>query len=98
MQCRPCFFTCELFTWREVALLREPFQPRRKDPAEEASRTSCPPAESRVPRLRHQPADCRHHAGDPARCRFSTGFRLHALEQRYGSLINKSSARKERSA
>ena len=86
----PGFFTCELFTWRaKLALLREPFRRRRTDPAEESV------ADFVLRRLNREfldyainPLIAGIYAGDPARLSVQHGFpRLHALEQRYGSLI-----------
>lgn len=86
----PGFFTCELFTWHaKWALLREPFRPRRTDPAEESV------ADFVLRRLNREfldyainPLIAGIYAGDPARLSVQHGFpRLHALEQRYGSLI-----------
>lgn len=86
----PGFFTCALFTWRaKLALLREPFRPRRTDPGEESV------ADFVLRRLNREfldyainPLIAGIYAGDPARLSVLHGFpRLHALEQRYGSLI-----------
>jgi len=86
----PGFFTCALFTWRaKLALLREPFRPRRTDVGEESV------ADFVLRRLNREfldyainPLIAGIYAGDPARLSVLHGFpRLHALEQRYGSLI-----------
>ncbi len=86
----PGFFTCELFTWRaKLALLREPFRSRRTDPADESV------ADFVLRRLNREfldyainPLIAGIYAGDPARLSVQHGFpKLHALEQRYGSLI-----------
>lgn len=86
----PGFFTCELFSWRaKLALLREPFLPRRTDPAEESV------ADFVLRRLNREfldyainPLIAGIYAGDPARLSVQHGFpRLAALEARYGSLI-----------
>lgn len=86
----PGLLTCNLFSWRaKLALLREPFVRRRTGTTEESV------AEFVLRRLDREWLDYAInpmiggiYAGDPARLSVRHGFpRLHALEQRYGSLI-----------
>lgn len=84
------FFGTELFSWRaKLALLREPFIPRAPAELEESV--------ARFVRRRLgrewldyaiNPMIAGIYAGDPERLSVKHGFpRLHALEQRYGSLL-----------
>lgn len=84
------FFGTPLFSWRaKLALLREPFLPRKKDDREESV------AEFVVRRLCQEfldyainPLVSGIYAGDPARLSVQHGFpKLAALEAKYGSLI-----------
>jgi oxygen-dependent protoporphyrinogen oxidase len=86
----PGFFTTDLFTWRaKLAVLREPFVPRRRDGKEESI------AEFVVRRLNQEFLDhaidalvAGVYAGDPYKLSVSQAFpRLARLEERYGSLI-----------
>ena len=84
------FFGTPLFSWRaKLALLREPFVARSDPKVEETV------AQFVVRRLGQEfldyainPLVSGIYAGDPARLSVKHGFpRLHALEQRYGSMI-----------
>lgn len=84
------FFTTELFSWRaKLRLLREPFVARVPAEVEESV------AQFVLRRLGREwldyainPMIAGIYAGDPARLSVRYGFpRLHALEQRYGSLL-----------
>jgi protoporphyrinogen/coproporphyrinogen III oxidase len=84
------FFGTPLFSWKaKLALLREPFVPRAAPDAEESV------AQFVLRRLGQEfldyainPLVSGIYAGDPARLSVRHGFpRLHALEQRYGSMI-----------
>jgi protoporphyrinogen/coproporphyrinogen III oxidase len=84
------FFTTPLFSWKaKLALLREPFIPRAPANVEENL------ADFVVRRLCREfldyainPLVAGIYAGDPARLSVQHAFpKLHALEQRYGSLI-----------
>ncbi len=86
----PGFFTCKLFSWSaKLALLREPFRPKIDAEVEETV------ADFVLRRLNREwldyainPMIAGIFAGDPARLSVKHGFpKLHALEQRYGSLI-----------
>jgi protoporphyrinogen/coproporphyrinogen III oxidase len=84
------FFTTGLFTWKaKLAVLREPFVPRRRDGMEESI------AEFVQRRLNQEFLDqaidalvAGIYAGDPYKLSLTHAFpRLQALEDRYGSLI-----------
>ncbi|MFO1475364.1 MAG: protoporphyrinogen oxidase [Verrucomicrobiota bacterium] len=84
------FFTTDLFTWKaKLAVLREPFVPRRKDGVEESI------AEFVVRRFNREFLDhaidalvAGIYAGDPRRLSVTHAFpKLKALEDRYGSMI-----------
>jgi oxygen-dependent protoporphyrinogen oxidase len=86
----PGFLTCKLFSWgAKLALLREPFLP--KAPAEREESV----ADFVLRRLNREwldyainPMIAGIFAGDPTKLSVLHGFpKLHALEQRYGSLI-----------
>ncbi|MCB1126134.1 MAG: protoporphyrinogen oxidase [Verrucomicrobiae bacterium] len=86
----PGFLTCKLFSWSaKLALLREPFLPKAPADREESV------ADFVLRRLNREwldyainPMIAGIFAGDPARLSVLHGFpKLHALEQRYGSLI-----------
>lgn len=86
----PGFLRCPLFSWKaKLALLREPFIPPAPADREESV------AQFVLRRLNREwldyainPMIAGVFAGDPARLSVKHGFpRLHALEQRYGSLL-----------
>ena len=84
------FFTTDLFSWRaKLAVLREPFVPRRRDGVEESI------AEFVVRRFNREFLDhaidalvAGVYAGDPQKLSVTHAFpKLKALEDRYGSMI-----------
>ena len=84
------FFTTELFSWKaKLAVLREPFVPRRRDSKEESI------AEFVQRRMNQEFLDhaidalvAGIYAGDPYKLSLTHAFpRLKALEDKYGSLI-----------
>ncbi len=84
------FFTTDLFTWKaKLAVLREPFVPRRRDGKEESI------AEFVQRRMNQEFLDhaidalvAGIYAGDPYKLSLTHAFpRLKALEDKYGSLI-----------